>query len=264
MATEHLNYIGFQLRDPAPELRSHIRSYWLIEHDYYADFSPEEFMHPEGGFGLVFNWGDALYFDGEAITEPYFLDGANTQSRRLVFQKQVRSLGIRFFTGGAYPFFGIPLHELRDEMILLDDFWGEIEFLYEQLGEAESFDIQAKMLDHWLIKRLVDAPEERPIVRASLQLLHAQMPIPSIAEQLAISQRQLERLYRLQIGISPKQYTRLQRVNHARGLLKQLKDESLATVSADLGYYDQAHFIRDFKGIVGMTPLRYLQRRNPS
>jgi len=76
-------------------------------------------MHPRGGFGIVFNFGDPVYLDGRIIKEPIFLDSANTLSRKMGFFGQIDLIGIRFQEGGAYPFLGVPLHELRNEFTLL-------------------------------------------------------------------------------------------------------------------------------------------------
>ena len=91
------------------------------------------------------------------------------------------------------------------------------------------------------------------------------LPIPDLAQKFGVSQRQLERLYHSQVGMSPKQYSRLVRVETARLLLRQMDSQtgspSTTTLAADLGFYDQSHFIREFTQVVGITPYRYMQRR---
>jgi hypothetical protein len=58
-------------------------------------------MHPTGGFGIVFNFGDPLSLDAQPLATPVFLDGTNTVSRRLSFVGQVDVMGIQFHAGGA-------------------------------------------------------------------------------------------------------------------------------------------------------------------
>src|SRR5262249_8650860 len=77
-------------------------------------------MHPSGGFGIVFNFGDQVCLDAQPIAAPVFLDGANTKSRRMVFLGHVEMMGVRFHEGGAFPFLGMPMIELQNEPGLLE------------------------------------------------------------------------------------------------------------------------------------------------
>jgi transcriptional regulator GlxA family with amidase domain len=90
------------------------------------------------------------------------------------------------------------------------------------------------------------------------------LPIPDLARELAISQRRLERLYHSQLGMSPKQYSQLLRVETARLALKQMDERSTAGLAAELGFYDQAHFIREFSAVIGMKPYAYMKRSRHS
>ncbi len=221
-------------------------------------------MHPRGGFGIVFNLGDKLCLDGQTVVEPIFLDGANTVSRKLGFRGKVELMGIRFHEGGAYPFLGVPLNELRNEIILLDalDRPGLLR-LHACLHDAKSLLVRIHLVEEWLIKRLSFGKERTAIIPASLSLLRerqGQLPIPELARDLAISQRQLERLYQSQVGMSPKQYSLLLRVESARFALRQMKKQT-ASLAAELGFYDQPHFIREFAAVVGMTPYDYIKRQ---
>lgn len=221
-------------------------------------------MHSSGGFGIVFNFGDKLRLDAQVVVEPIFLDGANTVSRKLGFLGQVELMGVRFYEGGAYPFLGVPLIELRNELTLLDalDRPGLLR-LHARLHEAESLPARINLLEEWLLGRLGLGKERNALIPASLTMLREReghVPIPALAQEFAISQRQLERLYQSQVGMSPKQYSQLLRIETARLALKQMNEQSTTRLAVDLGFYDQAHFIREFRAVIGMTPYAYLKR----
>src|SRR5260221_299141 len=110
-----LAYLGFQLIPPGPALRSYVRSYWYFRRETPLLAYQEEYMHPQGGFGIVFNFGDRLRLDGQALAEPIFLDGTNTVSRKMGFSGHIEQLGVSFCVGGAYPFLAVPLAELLNE-----------------------------------------------------------------------------------------------------------------------------------------------------
>lgn len=264
-----LAYLGFQLVTPGRLLQPYVRSYWYFQRESALNAFHDEYMHPTGGYGIVFNFGDTLRLDGRIITEPVFLDAANTVSRKLGFFGRVEVMGIRFYEGGAYPFLGIPLSELRNEFTLLEALGkGDLLLLHARLHEAKSLPARLKLLEEWLINRLRRGKERHVIVPASLALVRQkqeELVIPKLAEALAISQRHLERLYQSQVGMSPKQYAQLLKVERARLALKQLNGQATIQVAADLGYHDQSHFIREFQSVIGMTPYAYLKRsRQPA
>ena len=259
-----LAYLGFQLIAPSAPLRPYVRSYWSFRREAPLLAYHEEYMHPRGGFGIVFNFGDRLFLDGQALVEPVFLDGTNTISRKMGFLGRVELMGISFWEGEAYPFLTVPLVELRDETPLLDVLESpSLMYLYERLYAVHSLPARIELLEQWLIGRLLLRKERDPLVRASLAWLRqveGRLSIAALAEKFAIGQRQLERLYQTQVGLSPKQYAQLLRIQTARLALKQMRAHSTTDLAVDLGFYDQAHFIREFKAVVGMTPYSYLKR----
>jgi AraC-like DNA-binding protein len=259
-----LSYLGFQRIPPGPLLRSYVSTFWYFRRkapllDYH-----EEFMHPRGGFGIAFNFGDKLQLDSQPLTEPVFLDGSNTISRKMGFLGSIDLMGVSFWAGSAFPFLTVPLVELRNEVALLDVLdRASLMQLYGRLYEANDLSMRIHLLEQWLIDRLSLGKERHPIVPASLALLRetqGRVAIPALAQNLLISQRQLERLYQSQVGMSPKQYARLLRVETARLALRQSPIESTANLAIELGFYDQAHFIHEFSEVIGMTPHRYVAR----
>lgn len=262
-AENHLSYLGFRLIAPGRALSPYVKSYWYFRRERALAVYREEFMHPQGGYGIVFNFGDPLWLDGQLLTEPILLDGANTFSRKMGFLGQVELLGIRFHEGGAYPFLTIPLFELRNETAALDVLdRPPLLRLYERLCETTTLPVRINLLEQWLVERLSLGKTRDMLIPASLALQRqgqGRLSIPELTERCAIGQRQLERLYRVQVGISPKQYARLLRVEAARLALKGKTYRTHADLAADLGFYDEAHFIREFSAGVGMTPARYRQ-----
>ncbi len=260
----HLAYLGFQLAPPGALLRPFVRSYWTFRRDSPLATVHEEYMHPGGGYGIVFNFGDRPSLDGEALADPVFLDGANTISRRMGFTGRVDLMGVRFYEGGAYPVLNVPLAELRNATALLDALdRPALLRLHAQMYEAGSPPARISLLEGWLLSRLSGDHSRDRVIPASLNSLRAAagcLPIPELARQFAISQRQLERLYHRQVGMSPRQYAQLCRVETARLALKQWSGQTSTRLAADLGFYDQSHFIREFQNIVGMTPYRYMKR----
>ena len=147
-----LAYLGFQLIPPSPMLRPFVQSYWFFRRETPLTTYHDEYMHPRGGFGIVFNFGGQLRLDQQTLTEPLFLDGANTISRKMGFLGRVELMGIRFYEGGAYPFLAIPLDELRNETALLDALHRpSLMRLYGQLYETPSLSGRVQRIENWLL-----------------------------------------------------------------------------------------------------------------
>ncbi|HEX7962350.1 MAG TPA: helix-turn-helix transcriptional regulator, partial [Terriglobales bacterium] len=206
------------------------------------------------------------------VAPPVFLDSANTTSRRMGFQGHVDIMGVRFQEGGAFPFLQVPLIDLQNELNLLDRLDDASLFqLHSRLCEATAMPTRIGLLEGWLMKQLSLGVARSGLIPESLARLRKEIAllrqgfglssIPKVADDLAISERQLEHLYRSQVGMTPKQYVRLQRIECARLALSHEKQPN-AQLAAALGFYDQAHFIREFRAIIGVTPSAYMRRKH--
>lgn len=259
-----LAYLGFQLIPPRPALHPYVRFFWSMRRATPLPAYHEERMYPRGGYGLVFNFGDTVCLDQQPVSEPLFLDGTTTFSRTIGVAGTVELLGVQFQEGGAYPVLGVPLAELRNETAILEILdRPTLLRLHTQLYEAPSLAARIQLLDAWLGQRLLLGNRCNMLIPASLKLLReraGQLPIAQLAAACAISQRQLERYYQCQVGMSPKQYSQLLRVEAARLALKHTHAPSTSYLAAELGFYDQAHFIREFCAVMGMTPTAYKNR----
>src|SRR5262245_36256163 len=103
-ANDHLSYLGFRLFAPPPVLRPYVQAFWAVRADQPLAALREEYLHPSGGFGLVFNRGDALHLNERPLEKRLFLDGINTVSDKMGFQGTVDAFGVRFHPGAAFPF----------------------------------------------------------------------------------------------------------------------------------------------------------------
>jgi AraC-like DNA-binding protein len=252
-----------KLVQPRVCLRPYVRSYWYFRREVPLLLCHEESMHPRGGFGIAFNFGDRLALDAQSVREPVFLDGANTVSRKFRFQHQVDLIGVQFHEGGAFPFLGIPLHELQNETNLLSALDADLTALHGRMYETKTVLERVKLLETWLLQRLSLGKERHALIPASLEVLRqeaGQLHMSTFAEKWSLSLRQLERLYQREVGMSPKQYLKLLRIERARSSLKQMREATTARLAVELGFYDQAHFIREFRAVVGMTPYVYMKR----
>lgn len=166
---------------------------------------------------------------------------------------------------GARRLFGVPMHELVNRVVALDDLLGTGTLL-EELAEARGWEARFARVDAELTQRLGAAPAPHLAVRAAYARLVAtrgMIAVGVLAGELGWSRRHLAARFREDIGVSPKALARLLRFERAMELLGGHRPRDLADVAYECGYYDQAHFNRDFKAFAGATPVELLSRRLP-
>lgn len=256
---QHLPRIqGFHARPPSPALAGYVQRFWWLEGDATRVYD-EQMLHPDGGSGVIFNFADPLNFDGAALNPRALIAGPQLASVRLQLVGQVKLMGVRFHPGMGAAFFGLGLDELCG---FNESDWPRIGLsgLVDQLAELDQ-PAQQALVERALLGRLNGAKERRWPVQQLLEQIAAnegRARLSHMLQTVPLGQRQLERLFRHQVGLTPKQYSRIQRVALVRRELRA--DQTLLETALACGYSDQAHFIHDFKSVVGMTPGQYRLR----
>lgn len=166
-------------------------------------------------------------------------------------------LQVNFTLAGARRFFGMPLSELTDRMVSLDDVLGQDGYaLRETLGNQADWDRRFDLVQAFIIRRLASAPAQGPQVAWAVERVlgsGGRARIGMIAAELAWSRKHLAERFRDATGMAPKTLARMARFNRALELSRR-GDGSWAGIAADCGYADQAHLAREFRDFAGTTP----------
>lgn len=264
-SNQHLHYLGFERALPSTSLQSCVMNYWMIKRCSVLSDIHYEYLHPDGGLGLVFNLGDAFIFDGIELKNTHYLDGTHTTSTMLGLQGNIHAIGIRFLPGGGYPFLTESLIDVSNHTINIEDLnLKNLNLLYQQLHLAQSMNQVSTVLEQWLINIYSEQFQTSKIISESVKIIQqttGHISINHLTSHLNMSQRQLERLFKAQVGMSPKKLARIIRINHARKQLVKSYQSGNKVFSHLQGFYDQAHFIREFQSIIGKNPSDYLNRK---
>lgn len=164
---------------------------------------------------------------------------------------------VNFTPLGARRFFGLPMSELTDRMVGLDDVLGlEGTALRERVGNAQDWSTRFDMAEAFVATRLTEAretPAEIAWAYDRIIVSGGRIRVSSLAERLGWSRKHLSGKFSDAIGVGPKTLSRIVRFNRALGLSSQDKC-SWADIAADCGYADQAHLVREFRDLAGETP----------
>lgn len=178
----------------------------------------------------------------------------------------VSTIGASFKPGGAYPIFGFPISELNDQVVELDLVWGlEAGRMRDQILSAGDLPAMFRAFERVLLERLEPDVFEFEWVSFAADILSGAERIPSIydlSRQIGISQKHLIHQFKKLVGVTPKTLARILRFRQALPAIANSAPISWAELALRCGYYDQAHFNRDFQAFCGLNPTEYHQLRS--
>lgn len=253
---------------PISELKPYIQCYWSI---YIEDelFKPvTNKIVSDGGMGIVLNFGHNFSIrigdNTHTTTSKCIVTGPTEKATFLKLSKKIDAISIRFQPGGAYPFFQEEISNFTDKIIpiLTNDMWGTEE-LYSSLKMTKIINDKISVLDDFLLKKLQESAAVPSLwvsqVVGIVRKHNGSMKIDELAKQLNMTRRHFERRFKKEVGLSPKQFSMIVRIEKTRSLIRSLNFNSLTDVGYECDYYDQAHFVREFKAFVKETPKQYFQ-----
>jgi AraC-like DNA-binding protein len=174
-----------------------------------------------------------------------------------------RVFGVKFRPGGFRPHLGRDLTGITDRVLPAEQLWGPAATaLAARMAAARGVDELVGLVERFLRERRPpDDPQVAHVGRIVAALLHDRTitRVDDVTERFATSPRTLQRLFARYVGVSPKWVLRRYRLHEAAAALDREQHRPWAEVAAELGYFDQSHFIRDFTAAIGMTPVAYAQ-----
>lgn len=255
---------------PPPPLSDLIHFIWL--HEGYAPGHAKERVFPTGTMQLIFNLGDndfqvfdPLDINGVQTYRDVVVSGPRSESTVIGTAGLAATLGVHFKPGGAVPFFGVPASELQNRDVTLDTLWGSAASeVSEQIREAPAPDQRFRILEAFLRARMAPSAGRHPAVAFGLDQLHrgpVSLTIAAVTESAGLSHRRFNEVFQTEVGMSPKRYQRVQRLQQVVRLVDGQQDVNWARIAAECGYADQSHLIREVRALGGVSPSEYLAQR---
>jgi len=262
-----MNYQTFQ---PHPDLESLISCYWTLEVPADND-SQKQRIVPDGCIEMAFILGDDIKrytSEDEFILQPRAMVlGQTIEPFYIEPTGYVNTFAIRFYPYGFANFVAMPIKNLANKETSIELLFGEKngKKLEQKIIEATNSSERIEIIENFLLDKLNEKTTIDNIVKTTIDALLAtngSASISTILKEDLSKRRQLERNFIKQIGVSPKQLGKVIRLQTALKMLLNKKSGNLTDIAYESEYFDQAHFIKDFKEFTGINPKEFLGNEN--
>jgi AraC-like DNA-binding protein len=256
---------------PGPPLSRFVELLWYYEHP--PRLHQKERLMPDGCISLIINLeeDETRLYDADDLNKLRRLSGCSvsgphTKSFVIDTDEQTCVIGVSFRPGGAIPFLKLPSDELHNQHVELEDLWGRLASeLRERALAATSSAAKLRVVELALLERAAGRFEGQPVVEYAVENFLARPAtsrISEVADKTGLSSRRFIELFKQYVGMTPKLFCRVRRF---QAVLKSITSGQLMNWSGtalDCGYFDQAHFIHDFRAFSGINPAEYLAGYN--
>lgn len=250
---------------PGTALQPYVKCYYLYESD--ANFVVEDKAFATGCIEFMFNLGTGRWQtdSGQGFQTTPLVELWGQVIQPLTFKSLGPNtmLGIRFYPHTASIFLNTDVSVFNNQVTDLTDVSGKsISELHSKLYDSTAITERIELIEAFLLKRL--ASFEHKLARTGLlnnvinELKQEDFfdNIENVASRYGITSRYLQKLFLQHTGLTPKLYSKINRFQNSLLLIAK-KNASLTTIAYECGYFDQSHFIREFKTFTGVVPSGY-------
>lgn len=234
---------------PSAALAQFVAHYWFVSWDLRGCQPQQQATLPHPNVHLIVERGQASIYGVHSARFTRELAG------------QDRVFGIKFKAGGFYPFYRKPIAEIHNQALDIPScFASGGEDLLAKIEAAPDFSAMCNAAKKFLLAYL---PKADPKLNFLDQLLtdieqnRRLISVDDLITHTGLDKRSLQRLFQVYVGASPKWVIQRYRLHQAIAQVQTGKTCSWSDLALELGYFDQAHFVRDFRALIGMTPGEY-------
>jgi AraC-like DNA-binding protein len=260
-----------RIHAPQPPLSEYVEMFTYYE-DYHPDHSIERLL-PEGVVEIIIDMTDEpkfIYDNGTLkpvqTCRKSWISGMRSKYISISVVNRSAMFVIRFRRGMAWPFLQMPLSALDDSVVDGEQVFGSaFSTLRQMLMDAKQVEEKFSIAGQFILRRLENNGGIHPAVRYAINHLqnHATTAtIREMAQKTGYSHKHLLSLFGTYAGLTPKQFLRIVKFQHAVLALEQRRQIHWTQLAHDCGYYDQAHFINDFKEFSGFSPTEYIRMKS--
>ena len=253
---------------PSPPLNQFLESFF-----YYSGYQPEHMVDrflPDGNIQMIFDFTDypKYIYDNHTLKEiqackNVWFSGFRTEPITIPSGKESEMLIVVFRKGRSYPFVYEPLHVLTNvvvdaELVLKNNILDLREALMEQPTPELKFALlESELMNHYNNEMAVN-PFVDYAISEILSTPH-HLSLKALYDKVGYSQKHLIKLFKDHVGVTPKEFLKVIRFQKAILELENFGSVNWIGIADECGFYDQSHFIADFKNYSGFTPKEYME-----
>ncbi len=255
--------MDYKIFSPNDKLSKYIKCYWSLENQDDSVPHSRERIFPDGCIELIFNYGDLFVTynpNGEAEEQPKnFIHGQLKKFIEVQGMGKIGVFSIRFQPAGLQPFIDSDISQFTGIFTEVSNIWKEGNLLEKEMSSCKNNEERISVIEKFLEKRLKNSPNNADIECCVNEIIQSDgmISIEKLSDDLKIGRRHLERKFLSNVGLSLKLFSRIIRFNNALQLIENKDFRNFTNVAHDGGFYDQAHFIKDFKYFTGLNPKQY-------
>jgi AraC-like DNA-binding protein len=255
---------------PSQELSPYVELFWTGNFNTKSVGLLSQRVVPYGSVELIIHLSDEhcelLQGPKHSPSPDYTLIGLFTKHYDVHFRRLVKVFGIRFKPEGFYNVFGTPPSEIHQSFIDMESIAGkQFREVCSKLKESSSPSEMIPLAEKYLLKNINSSRINLYYLNRAAEIIrecNGNITISELAGKVYISTRQLEREFMQKIGISPKGYMRIARLNEVNRKIQEGRRIDLTSLSYSSGYSDQSHFIRDFRQFTGESPKIFISKKD--
>lgn len=202
-----------------------------------------------------------IMFDCTGTTPNAKICGSTLRAQNAKLKSGHEYFGVRFIPGALPRYLNISARELISQRLNLFDLVNKRDHLLEALITSQDFNSQVQIIQHHFAREGLSKPSNKTQVALyAINERSGNIKINELESITNISKRTLQRLFREELGISPKEFSRIVRCQSAVNQINQLSEVTFIDLAHNLGFSDQPHFMREFKNLVSSTPFAYQRK----
>jgi AraC-like DNA-binding protein len=252
--------LNFQKHSPTL-LKQYIAAFYI----YHFDANSDVQLFPKGVFEIVFQSDirfqhNTAYSSGWQTRPQNFIGGLHNKSYHVrSYQENSYCIVVEFKPDTAKYFIPHNLRDFQNNVVDISDVWGSEALTLTEKLNREAYDRnKVRFIEHFLLGKIIEHKQSK--IDNALKLIFASqgfIDVSELAKSCNLSDAQFRKRFNNEVGISPSQYCKIIRINTTLAELKNQYQKPLIELSNQLGYFDQSHFIKDFKSVTGSSPKKF-------
>lgn len=248
----------FEHHPPFSDLQGLVKEIWIYENE--DDTPAVQKVIPDGYSEIIIHYGDPYKIkiaDQWEIQSPILFSSQISHYFSLENTGKSGMIGIKLFPTTFFELFQIDIAPFSNQVISLAQIIPDLIGQLSDIKHQKSTELKVQAAQDWLISHLPKRKTSK--TREAVELILEKkglLDFEQLESKTGLSSRQIERVFKKEVGLTPKFYSRIIRFNYIFEVMKNEKDSWVKT-ALQSGYFDQSHFIKNFKEFTGEEPSSY-------